>query len=76
MGIDANVCYDYKTDEVVGPHSNMLVMIARGLFSDWKQIIYYNINPDEFTADEFLSIIQAVRESGINVRAIVNDMRP
>jgi hypothetical protein len=45
-------------------------MIARGLFSDWKQIIYYKINPDEFTADEFLSIIEAVQESGINVRVM------
>jgi len=32
--------YDVACDEVVGPHSQMQVIMARGIASNWKQQIY------------------------------------
>lgn len=32
--------YDVSSDEIVGPHNQMQVVMARGLFSNWKQPIY------------------------------------
>lgn len=40
MKISSMYEYDQKEDEVIGSHSNMQVILARGLFSNWKQPIY------------------------------------
>jgi hypothetical protein len=34
--------YDTSKDEVLGPHNQMQVVMARGLFAQWKQPIVYS----------------------------------
>lgn len=36
--------YDVLHDEVVGPHNQMQVIMARGLASQWKQPIYVDFD--------------------------------
>jgi len=38
--ISTTMEYDVLRDEVVGPHSQMQVVMARGVASPWKQPIY------------------------------------
>lgn len=40
MKVCANYEYDKKSDEVVGPHQQMQVVMVRGLFSNWKQPVF------------------------------------
>jgi hypothetical protein len=32
--------YDQKADDIIGPHTYMQVIVARGLFANWKQPVY------------------------------------
>ena len=44
MNIDGRVCYDSSDDVILGPHSNVQVVMIRGLFAKWKQPIYYDFD--------------------------------
>lgn len=44
MNIDSRICYDQEEDRIVGPHSNVLVVMVRGLFASWKQPIYFDFD--------------------------------
>lgn len=35
---------DHKVEEVVGPHDQMQVIMARGLFSKWKMPVYIDFD--------------------------------
>jgi len=65
--------YNQMTDEVVGPHSQMQVVMIRGLFSNWKQPIFIDFDT-QMTSATLTNIISNVEENGYDVRAIVCDM--
>lgn len=65
--------YDQKNDQVVGPHTNMQVISARGLFSKWKQPLYLNFDT-QVTKDTLMNVIGRLKETGFTVKACVSDM--
>lgn len=36
--------YDDNLDNIIGPHSSMTVVVAKGLYSDWSQAVYLNFD--------------------------------
>ena len=69
MSIDGSVCYDSSDYVILGLHSNVQVIMVRGLFSKWKQPIYYDF--DVTMTDELLwSIISAAENCNIHVKAV------
>ena len=40
MKVESIYEYDPAVDEILGPHKYLQVIMARGLFKNWKQIIY------------------------------------
>lgn len=65
--------YDNKEDEIVGPYSYMQVVMARGLFSKWKQPVYVNFDT-KVTPELLKSIIIKLASIGYTVNACVSDM--
>jgi len=49
--------YDVLRDEVVGPHSQMQVVMARGVASPWKQPIYIDFDK-KMTKEILFNIIE------------------
>ena len=60
--------YDQKEDEVLGPHSYMQIIMARGLFSKWKQPVYIGFD-SKMTKDILNSVIIELQNNGYNVVA-------
>lgn len=73
MNIDGRICYDSSEDAILGPHSNVQAVMVRGLFSSWKQPIYYDFDVT-MTSELLKSIISAVEDCGIHVVAVTCDM--
>lgn len=40
--------YDKAMDKILGPHTKMTVVVARGLYSDWSQAVYINFDVTAF----------------------------
>lgn len=40
MSVHSMMEFDSAQDEIVGPHSHVQVIMARGLFAKWKQVVY------------------------------------
>lgn len=40
--------YDIDTDNIIGPHRSMTVVVARGLYSNWTQAVYLNFDTTTF----------------------------
>jgi hypothetical protein len=59
--------YDVVADEVVAPHNQMQVVMARGLFSNWKQPIYIAFD-QKMTKEILLNIVTEL--SKISYRVI------
>jgi len=53
MDIQKTACFDHKTQTILGPYSKLFVILARGLFSKWKQPIFYSF--DFYLSKEFYS---------------------
>lgn len=66
--------YEYEPvlDKVVGPHSQVQVVMARSLFSSWKQPIFIDFDM-KMTRKCLDNLIQKLFEIGFTVRAIVSD---
>lgn len=73
MKVKKTLEYDVKNDEIVGPFSYMQVVMARGLFSKWKQPVYVNFDT-RMTKDILESIIKNLNDVGYMVKAIVSDL--
>ena len=41
INVHERVCYDSSDNVILGPHSNVKMVMIRGLFDKWKQPIYY-----------------------------------
>lgn len=64
--------YDTSKDEVLGPHNQMQVVMARGLFSQWKQPIYIAFD-QKVTKEILFNIITELHKISYNVVACVSD---
>jgi hypothetical protein len=64
--------YDVGNDRILGPHNHMQCVMARGLFSNWKQPIYLDFDK-KMTPDVLLTLIEKLFEISFNVVAIVSD---
>lgn len=45
-----------KSDQIHGPHNQLQVVMARGLFSYWKQPIYFHLRLDQKKTKHKLSL--------------------
>lgn len=72
MKVDSLYEYDQKNDEVIGPHSYMQVVMARGLFKQWKQPLFIEFDK-KITKDILDSIIIALHNINYEVVACVSD---
>lgn len=70
--ISSTMEYDVLHDEVVGPHSQMQVVMARGIASQWKQPIYVGFD-QKMTKSILFSIIDRLDQIGFNVVCCVSD---
>jgi hypothetical protein len=65
--------YDVQADEILGPHSQMQVVLARGLFGKWKQPIFVDF--DTNITDTILNgLTSKLNGIGYKVVACVSDM--
>lgn len=64
--------YDQKEDEIMGPHSYLQVIMARGLFDNWKQPVYLGFDK-KMTSTLLQSIITKLSTVNYNVVACVSD---
>lgn len=72
MNIEGSIAYDPGSDRIYGPHKNFLVVFLRGLFSPWKQPIYYGFD-EKLDRSTICGIILEVQRVGLNVRAMTCD---
>lgn len=70
--ISSTMEYDVLRDEVVGPHSQMQVVMARGIASQWKQPIFVGFD-QKMTKSILFSIIDSLNQIGFNVLCCVSD---
>lgn len=65
--------YDVKHNNVMGPFDQMQVVMARGIFSPWKQPIFVAFDT-KITTKFFDNIALQLFSIGYNVKACVSDM--
>lgn len=71
--VDNKICYDVGMDQVLGSYSKVQVVLARGIFSSWKQPIYFDF---QCTMNKKLlfEIIVNLEKAGVKVKAVVSDL--
>uniref|UniRef100_A0A182YS23 Transposable element P transposase-like RNase H domain-containing protein n=1 Tax=Anopheles stephensi TaxID=30069 RepID=A0A182YS23_ANOST len=72
MKVEHILEYDPASDEIIRPNNYMQVVMARGLFKNWKQPIFIGFDQG-MTKEIILTLIRKLGEKGINVVAIVSD---
>ena len=73
MSTSSRIQYDPGRDLVYGPSKNMCVFMARGLFANWKQVVYFDYDV-VLTKDLLYSVVGAVESAGYEILALVSDM--
>lgn len=73
MNLDSRICYDAAKDKILGPHSNVQVVMAKGIVKHWKQPIYYDFD-QPITKELLFEIIKIMEENEFNVLGIVSDL--
>lgn len=90
MALQSNLYYNTGRDELVGLHDlgngnkefsyakNALVIMARGLYSNWKQPVAYFFLKSQFPAatlrDALEECVAKLTRAGLHVEALVSDM--
>lgn len=64
--------YDVGNDKIIGPHNQMQVVMARGLFAKWKQPVYIGFDV-KMTKNLLLEIIDELHKISFNVVGCVSD---
>jgi len=64
--------YDTLQDEVIGPHNQMQVVMARGIASPWKQPVYVDFDK-KMTKDILFSFINELDQIGFKVICCTSD---
>jgi len=73
--ISHDICYDKISEQVIGPHKTVQVVMARGIIKSWKQVVYYNYDTP-MTSDILLEIITNLYSIGYTVVSVTSDMDP
>lgn len=73
--ISHDICYDKISQQVIGPHKTVQVVMARGIFKSWKQVVYYKYDT-QMTSDILLEIITNLYKIGYTVVSVTSDMGP
>lgn len=73
VSIKSNYEYDRVGDKILGPHKKTQVMFIRGLFSPWKNLIYFDHDKD-VTKKNLFSVLERLQEVGFTVVSITCDM--
>ncbi len=73
MNIDARICYDSTLDKILGPHSNVQVVMVRALTRKWKQPIYFDFDV-VMNATLLKDIIKELEKRQIRVIGVVSNM--
>jgi len=73
MSLSPEVCFDSKIEKLVGPCKKVQVIMVRGLFSNWKQPIYYKFD-QPMTKDILIEAVNRLYDAGYEVVAITCDM--
>lgn len=72
MSVNGTIELDRRNDDVVGPHKELQVVSARGLFGKWKQPLFADFD-EQMTKPLLDQIISRLHEIGFSVVAIVHD---
>lgn len=73
MSVSGGIDWDKSTDTVYGSHSKVQVAMLTGIFSTWKQPIYFDF--DQKMSNELLfRILDDVSATGLRVKAMVSDL--
>ncbi|KAI5704495.1 hypothetical protein M8J75_006003 [Diaphorina citri] len=72
MKITSVLEYDKKEDNVLGPHSYLQVIMARGLFNSWKQPVFVGFDK-KMTKTLLFDIIKELYDIKFTVCACVSD---
>ena len=67
--------FDKKKSQIRPPVNFVFVVMARGLFSNWKQPIYFNYDCPP-TKDIVFKIMDKLREFDYTVISITSDLGP
>lgn len=70
--VSSTMEYDVLRDEVVGPHSQMQVIMARGIASPWKQPIYIDFDK-KMTKKILFEVIEKLDKIGYKTICCVSD---
>ena len=73
VSVKAEISYDSTHDRFVGPHSEVNVMMVRGVYSNFKIPIYFEFDK-ALNKDNMEMGIKAVESAGFHVIAICSDM--
>ncbi|EFA12315.1 Transposable element P transposase-like Protein [Tribolium castaneum] len=88
MSLKANLYYDVSKDQIVGfhqvdgkeykPANNVLTIMARGIFDNWKQALAYVFVNTQCNARELQALLCAVINKlyaiGLQVKAVISDL--
>jgi hypothetical protein len=75
MKIDERFCYDSKDDKVYGGASQLGATLIRGIYENWRQLVYYGFD-EKLDKAKLFEIIGRVQESGADVNVVVCDLGP
>ena len=64
--------YDHRNKQVFGNHKKMMVVMVRSLFSDWKEVVYFNFDTN-MTKNLIEEIIVECESRGIKIQGLVFD---
>lgn len=73
MKIQQSYEYDVKSDTLLAPTNYVQVIMARGLFENWKQPVYYKYDTS-LRKDMFTTIITKLHLMDFHVVAIISDL--
>ena len=62
-----------EEQKIYGGEKNAMIVSVRGLFSNWKQIIYYDFK-GRISKTFIMDTITELHHNGINIVAVVTDM--
>lgn len=73
IGINKKYVYDKSQDKIYGGKDCVPVITARGLFTSWKQVLYYDLE-NKTDIRHINNIIKALHGIGLIVVAFVSDL--
>lgn len=73
--ISQQIEIERKEEKRIGPHKTAQVGMVRGLFSKWKQPVYYDFDKP-LTKEVLLDVINKLYDSGYTVVTVTTDLGP